>query len=157
MASKAAPNDYVVPGYEDDFAAWAFHQAMLVRSGQFHLLDRWWIAEELDSLGRGEFDKLESALRAVLMHMLKWDHQPTHRSRGWTNSIKAQRKRVAKQLDDNPSLAPRRERAIADAYDDARLEASSETNLPVKAFPPDCPYSWDEIMKREFDWPEDVA
>ena len=153
MASRS--NQYDLPTYEGDFAAWAFHQAMLLRSGQLHLLDRAWIAEELDSLGRQEFDKLESALRLVLMHILKWNFQPERRTRGWSTSIETHRNRVRKQFDENPSLAPRREEAVESAYRDARSEASGETNLPKKTFPAICPYSWDDIMARPYRLPDD--
>ncbi len=42
-------------------------------------------------MGREQFNKLESALRVLLTHMLKWDHQPEKRSRSWSLSIRDQR------------------------------------------------------------------
>ena len=42
-------------------------------------------------MGSNEYDKLESALRVLLMHMLKWDHQPDKRTRSWENTIAIQR------------------------------------------------------------------
>lgn len=155
IALRNEPDEYVVPTYESDYAAWAFHQAMLLRSGQVHLLDRAWIAEELDSLGKQEFQRLESALRLVLQHMLKWDHQPALRSRSWTNTISVQRGTAERLLRENPSLKQRRDEAIAGAFADARRYASSETDLPLKTFPETCPYGWDAIMSRPFDWPGD--
>ena len=158
MASTALrnePEEYVVPTYESDFAGWAFHQAMLVRSGQFQLLDRAWVAEELDSLARQEFARLESALCLVLQHMLKWDFQPERQSRSWTITIALQRIAAETQIDENPSLKPRRTEAVGRAYKSARRHASGETDLPLGTFPIACPYSWDEIMTRPFVWPGD--
>ncbi len=101
MASTALrnePDEYVVPTYESDYAGWAFHQAMLVRSGQFQLLDRAWVAEELDGLARQEFDRLASALRLIMQHMLKWDFQIERRSRNWTVTIGLQRDVAEQQI-----------------------------------------------------------
>lgn len=153
MASRS--NQYDVPTYDGDFAAWAFHQAMLLRSGQLHLLDRAWIAEELESLGRTEFKVLRSALSLILQHMLKWDYQPQRRSWSWVATIRTQRRDVQEQLHDNPSLSPRREEAIERAYHYAITAAAAETKLDDAIFPVVCPYSWDEIMNRPVDWPEE--
>lgn len=153
MATRS--NQYDVPTYDGDFAAWSFHQAMLLRSGQLHLLDRAWIAEELESLGHEQFDKLESALRVVLMHILKWDYQPERRTRSWTISIRTQRKQILKQLHRNPSLISRQNEAVAEAYDDARFQASGETDLALKIFPVTCPYDWETIMTRMIVMPDD--
>lgn len=153
-------NRYAVPTYEDDFAAWAHHQAMLLRAGQLHLIDRAWIAEELDTLGRTEYRTLESALLRVLQHMLKWDYQPERRSKSWVLSIMNHRRLALRQLEDNPSLLPRLPDAIASAYAAARSEAAVETDLPLQTFPDICPYGWDEIVNRPItlsgDDPEDA-
>lgn len=157
MATKFSPEVTPGPAYEDDLAAWSFHQAMLLRSGQLHLLDRAWIAEELEDVGSEQFDRWESALRLVLMHMLKWDHQPERRARSWTNSIAMHRRRAARQLKKNPSFQSRFGEVLVEAYEDARAETAVETDMPLRRFPAACSYSWDEIMTRPFDWPEDNA
>ena len=154
-ALRNEPDEYVVPTYESDYAAWAHHQAMLLRAGQLHLLDRAWIAEELDSLGKQEFQRLESAVRLILQHMLKWDYQPERRSRSWTVTISLQRDVANRQLEENPSLKPRQQEAATAAYRAARKAASGETDLPLKSFPETCPYDWDAIMSRPFVWPGD--
>ena len=154
MATRFSNDPEHGPSYEEDFAAWAFYQAMLVRSNRLHLLDRHWVAEELDSLGRGEYRTLRSALSRVLQHMLKWDHQPDRRSYSWVKSIRDHRYVVEEQLAENPSLQPRREEVVVEAYARALTRAADETQLPVRSFPADCPYTWDDIVGREFSWPE---
>lgn len=136
------------PEQDEDLAAWAFHQGMLLRAGQWHRLDAVLIAEELEDMGHEQYDKLESALRLILMHMLKWDHQPERRSRSWRVTIGNQRDQVAKLLARNPSLKARREEATAIAYRAARREAYAETGLDLDNFPVECPYSWDNIVNR---------
>jgi hypothetical protein len=75
-------------------------------------------------VGNEQYDKLESALRVILLHLLKWDHQPERRSRGWHPSIRVQRKRVLKVLRRNPGLKQLIGEAVDEAYDLARIEAN---------------------------------
>jgi len=77
--------------YNRDFYSWLMEQARHVRLGEWDAIDRDNLAEEIESLGREQFNKLESALRVLLIHFLKWDHQPSKRSRSWMLSIKEQR------------------------------------------------------------------
>jgi hypothetical protein len=93
---------------------------------------------------------LESALRVLLLHMLKWDHQPERRTRSWENTIQEQRYRAERQLRENPSLKARLDEAVGEAYRRARLRASSETDMDVERFPEACPYDWAAIMERDF-------
>jgi hypothetical protein len=137
--------------YERDFYSWLVEQAHLLREGRFDALDRENLAEEIESLGREQFNKLESALRVLLTHILKWDHQPRRRSRSWVLSIEAQRIQVENVLSDNPGLKSRLPEAIARGYRSARVEAANETGLETSAFPQTCPYSFDELMSREFE------
>lgn len=156
MAARNKDNDIgLVPPaqpahaeYERDFYSWLMEQARLVREGQWSAIDRDNLAEEIESLGREQFNKLESALRVLLLHMLKWDHQPERRSRSWELSIATQRVEVEDVLADNPGLKPRVAEAIARAYRKARLDAAKETGLDETKFPQTCPYPFDEAMKR---------
>ena len=79
--------------YERDFYSWLMEQARHVRDGRWDALDRDNLAEEIESLGREQFNKLESALRMLLTQMLSWDHQPERCSRSWSLSIRQQRSR----------------------------------------------------------------
>jgi len=92
--------------YDRDFYSWSLEQARLLREGRWNAVDRDNVAEEIESLGREQFDKLASALRVLMLHMLKWDHQPSPRSRRWLLSIKAQRADLSDVISDNPGLIP---------------------------------------------------
>jgi hypothetical protein len=94
--------------YDRDLYSWAIEQAALLRAGRISEADALNIAEELDDVGNEQFDKLESALRLILLHMLKWDYQPDSRTRSWRASILVQRDNVAKVLRKNPGLIPSR-------------------------------------------------
>jgi uncharacterized protein DUF29 len=147
--TKFAPGDAPVPAeYERDFYSWLMEQTPLMREGRFDALDRDNLAEDIESLGREQFNKLVGALRVAMMHMLNWDHQPAARSRSWLLSIEEQRLEIADVLADNPGLKPRVGEAVARAYRCARIEAAKETGLDAAVFPTTCPYWFDDIMKR---------
>ena len=155
MPTRTAPEAELVPApdagahsYDHDFYSWSLEQARLVREGRWTAIDRENVAEEIESLGREQFNKLESAIRVLLVHMLKWDHQPELRSRSWTLSIKEQRIALDDVLEDNPGLKPRIGEALARAYRGARIEAARETKLDEERFPAQCPYSWDDVVSR---------
>ncbi len=136
--------------YEDDFYSWTQEQGARLRSGDFSGLDLANLAEEIESLGRSEFNSLVGAWRVILLHMLKFDHQPGKSTRSWAISIATQRDEAAFILKDNPGLKGRLDQALERAYRGARLGASKETRLPLNRFPEACPYSLDEIRSRPF-------
>jgi len=151
IAADLAPGDEPVRAeYERDFYSWLIEQARHLREGRFEALDRENLAEEIEALGREQFNKLVSALRVLTAHMLKWDHQPSLRSRSWVLSIEEQRLEIADVLSDNPGLRPRIAEAITRAYRRARIEAAKETGLDEADFPATCPYSFEDIMSRVF-------
>lgn len=139
--------------YERDLYGWAVEQAALLRAGRLDQADVHNIAEELDDVGSEQYDKLASALRIILIHLLKWDHQPQRRTRGWRASILVQRNHVRRVLKKNPGLKARIEEAVGEAYADARIEAAAQARLEERSFPARCPYSWQQIMDRAVAWP----
>lgn len=152
-STRPKPGGAPAPGsslHETDLYAWSLEQALLLREGRLDEVDAENVAEEILDVGRTEYRVLESALRVLLTHMLKWDHQPERRTRSSENTIREQRQIVQDQLQDNPSLKCRVEEAVHRAYRRARLAASSETEMDLDRFPEACPYGREEIMEREF-------
>ena len=139
--------------YDRDLYGWAVEKAELLRAGRIAEADALNIAEELDDVGNEQYDKLESALRIILLHLLKWEHQPRRRSRSWQLSILVQRKHVLRVLRKNLGLKSLVDEAITQAYNIARIEAAAQTLLEDDAFPLECPYSWNDIMERQISWP----
>jgi Domain of unknown function DUF29 len=139
--------------YQDDLYGWVEAQIALLKAGRLTEVDAENIAEELADVGHDQYDKLESALGVLMMHLLKWDHQSTHRSRSWVNTVHEQRKRIARVLRKNPSLKSRIPEATEEGYEDARDNAAAETGIAKKLFPKACPYDWSAITTRviEFD------
>jgi len=99
--------------YETDFYSWAMEQAGLLRSGRIAAADIANIAEEIESIGRGEKRELVTRHTILLSHLLKWQFQPGFRSPSWSSSIREQRIRLRSHLKDNPSLKARLDESFA--------------------------------------------
>src|SRR3954469_14394268 len=113
--------------YETDFHQWAFEQAQRLRSGEPVDVEN--VAEELERLGRSEERELTNRLAVLLQHMLKSEHQQERRSAGWDATIKEQHRRIARLLDENPSLNPKLPDCVRDGYATAVTFASVETGM----------------------------
>jgi hypothetical protein len=154
MAETAAPPRSAKverePGYDEDFVLWTGRQAALIRAGRFELVDWENVAEEVESLGVSDRRQLRNRLAVLMMHLLKWQLQPMHRSRSWQSTIRVQRGRIERLLKDSPSL--RREVAdlARDEYPAAREEASAETGFAARTFPKSLPYTAEQILDDGF-------
>ena len=138
----------MTPAYDQDFYAWTQNQAQLLRAGRFDVLDLQQIAEELEDMGRTEKRALENRLEILVMHLLKWQHQPNLRSRSWQLIIKEQRLWVQNLLEDNPSLQPYLCQCLDKIYRLAVIAAERETGLNL--FPDICPYEIEQIFSDSF-------
>jgi hypothetical protein len=139
--------------YEDDFYAWTTRQADLLRAGNFSEADLPNIIEEIETLGRSELRELISRLRVLLLHLLKWQYQPNLQGPSWRGTIVTQRGEIIEHLAESPSLKSRLPEATERAYRLARAGAAAETGLLQAAFPIECPWSFDEMMREDF-WPK---
>ncbi|MGJ0533295.1 DUF29 domain-containing protein [Methylocystis sp.] len=139
--------------YDQDFYAWANEQAALLRAGKLGEADIEHIAEEIESLGKTEKRELASRLKVLILHLLKWRHQPFKRTPSWEVSIKIQRHELVEHLVDNPSLKPVIASVLQKVYPDAVLGAVLETGFPESIFPETCPWTFEEMMAEDF-WPE---
>jgi Domain of unknown function DUF29 len=139
--------------HDTDFYAWANEQATLLRAGRLSEADIENIAEEIESMGRGEKRELVSRLTVLLVHLLKWRYQPGLRSRSWSLTIEQQRLHLTDHLADNPSLQSELHEAMVKAYRHARIDAERETWLARSAFPVTCPFTFDQAMNSDF-WPD---
>jgi len=142
--------------YDRDFYAWANEQAALLRAGRLSSADIAHIAEEIESMGKSEQRELESRLAVLLLHLLKWQFQPTKRNASWEATIRVQRRDLARHVERNPSLQPLIGEAVGYDYENARIEAAAETGLTEATFPVQCQWPFEQIMADHF-WPGDVA
>lgn len=129
----------------------------MLREGRVAEVDAHGLAEEIDDVGEEQYQRLESALRVLMHHLLKWDYQAEARSRSRAITIREQRRRAARQLRKNPGLKARLDEAVAEAYEDARDDAARETGLPTRTFPIHPPFTFTQVMERPILWPGDEA
>jgi hypothetical protein len=136
--------------HADDFYGWTQETAELLKQGRFAEVDINALIEEVEDMGKSEWREFESRLSVLLTHLLKWQYQPTHRSKSWQITIEHQRDRVRRLIRKNPSLKPQIAEVTESAYSDALYEAAKQTNFERSDFPKDCPWSWEQIMDDEF-------
>jgi len=144
--------------YGKDYTAWARRMAELLKAGEFSRLDVEHLLEELEDMGRSEQRELESRLRVLLSHLLKWQYQYRHLSerwgefegKSWRNTIQNQRMEIQINLRKHPGVKKFLPDTIAEAYEDARELAAGETGIEIKTFPPSCPYSQEQILDKSF-------
>jgi Domain of unknown function DUF29 len=138
--------------YEQDFLEWTQQQAEYLQKGRWAELDVENLVEELNALGRSEQRELGSYLQVLMMHLLKCQYQPEQRTQSWNNTLSNCRDKIQDCLEDTPSL----QRFLQDVewvekyYRRARRDAAKETQKPLEIFPPECPYTIDQILDPNF-------
>ena len=138
--------------YDQDFFAWTQEQAKLIKEKSFDKLDFINLIEEVDSIGKREKRELSSRLSLLLMHLLKWKYQPTHRVTSWELTIKEKRNELIHHLKENPSLRNPENltETFEHAYEIAILKAAKETKLSPKAFPAFCEWNFEQALNSDF-------
>ncbi len=136
--------------YEKDIVAWANEQAKLIRTGQFNLLDREHIADEIEDVGKSERRELANRMAVLLAHLLKWQFQPERRGASWQRTIKEQRRAIVLHIQETPSLRVSLEDAhwLEAVWADAVAKATDETGS--EQFPEFCPWTPDQILSLTF-------
>ena len=136
--------------YEQDFYAWTQEQAKLLRSRVWDSLDIENLAEEIESLGKQVRQELRNRLGVLLGHLLKWEFQPSKRSKSWFITMRGQRREIRDLLDENPSLKPYLPEALEKAYKDGLDLAVRETSLTDEDFPDQCLYTIEQVLDASF-------
>lgn len=144
------PGNLIESLYETDFYSWTQEQAKLLKHQQWSQLDLPNLIEEIESLGKQQRAELRNRLKVLIGHLLKWEHQAERRSRSWLMTIRVQRRESQELLEENPSLKPYLEEALQKIYESGRDLAVGETNLPLKTFPANCPYTLEAIFRDGF-------
>lgn len=141
--------------YDEDVVAWSIEQAQIIRTGQFELLDREHVADEIEDVGRAEKREFEKRLSLLLAHLMIWLHEPERQSKDFASSIRLDRKHVAYHLKDKPSL----QTCFADddwlkmVWASSIVKAIAEvwaSDLPdsIGEFPEICPWSMVDVMAQ---------
>lgn len=138
--------------YDADFATWASEQAKALAEGRFADLDLQHLTEEVAGMGKSERRELESRVRVLLTHLLKWNYQPLARSRSWYLTVREQREKIQRLFQDSPSLRPALAEVIESEYPHALADAVEETGLDYADFPATCLFSTERLFTMPVLW-----
>jgi hypothetical protein len=136
--------------YGEDFFEWTRRNAELLRAGQLAQADIEHIAEEIEDMGKRDLRGLNSRMRVLLIHLLKWQLQSEKKSRSWNDTIVSQRIEIADDLKQSPSLRGRLQTELSDNYAKAVQRSIAQTGLPPSRFPAECPFTVEQILDPEF-------
>jgi len=121
------------PSYEHDFYSCSFEQARALRTRRAEHLDWENLAEEIESLGRSDRNQVRSRFAVIVIHLLKWRHQPKERSPSWKATLNTQRRDLEIVLADSLSLRRLVPLLLEQTYPRARRDAADEMGLTPSA------------------------
>ncbi|QVL47019.1 MAG: DUF29 domain-containing protein [Thiocapsa sp.] len=139
--------------YDRDYHAWLTESAALLREGCLSEVDLAQIAEELEDMGRSERRAIESYLKVLIVHLLKWQRQPERRGSSWQLSIANSRDAIGRRLRESPSLRPKLSEMVAERYPNARQHAALEMGLDLVDLPDTCPFTVMQLLDDAY-WGE---
>jgi hypothetical protein len=136
--------------YERDFNLWVEEQVALLEAGALERLDVANLTEEIADIARSQRKAIRSDLVVLLTHLLKWQHQASHRFTSWAGSIVEHRQCIQEEIEDSPSLARYPEAVLERCYRAACQRAAAETGLPISHFPETSPYTVGQTLDPDF-------
>ena len=136
--------------YDRDYHAWLTESAALLREGCLSEVDLAQIAEELEDMGRSERRAIESDLKVLIVHLLKWQHQPERRGPSWQLSIANSRDAIGRRLRESPSLRSKLSDMVAERYQNARQHAALEMGLDLGDLPDTCPFTVAQLLDEDY-------
>ena len=129
-----------------DEHGWLLEQAGLLRAGRLEEVDRALLAEFLTDMASTHRHAFRSAMTVLLHHMLKALVQPERMTRSWLLTIRVQQQHARFLMKENPGMRQYLPDLYANAYADARGNASVETGIALDRFPMDNPWTLDDAL-----------
>lgn len=136
--------------YEQDYLLWLETTLDQLKQGRLTELDLINLIEEIEDMGNSQKLALESNLRILLMHLLKWKYQQNKQTNSWKYTIVEHRKRINKSFKTSPSLKRYFEQVLLECYQDAKDLAVAETGLSEATFPEQCPFERENILNSNY-------
>jgi Domain of unknown function DUF29 len=140
--------------HESDFYAWTREQAKelrrLARTRPNVPLDLAHIAEEIQDLGKSEYEAAFSLTQRIIEHLLLIEHSPaTDQRLHWCDEIDDFRDGIDRKL--SPSIRRRLKRELDTAFQRAlrrvrrKMERYGETHAAA-SLPAKCPYTFEQVL-----------
>jgi len=124
--------------YNQDYYLWIRTTINQLRTGQFSAVDLENLLEELETISRIQKRTIANLLIKLFVHLLKlkcWDKEREGNQGHWLGEIRTFRNQIKHELKDSPSLKPYILEIFDECYQNARLEASDRSQLPLDIFP----------------------
>ena len=136
--------------YETDFYAWTRDQAARLRQSRPNSVDWELLAEEVEDLGRSQFNAVLSHLRNLLAHLLMAAHSTDDGLiRHWRSEMVGFHSDAIDAFTN--AMRQRLEPELPKVWDRARRQAAGHLAEPVPEFPAQCPFSLEELLDEGFD------
>ena len=140
--------------YETDFYAWTQAQAKelrrFARTRPNVPLDLAHLAEEIQDLGKSEYEAAFSLVQQILQHFLLIEHSPaTDQRLHWADEIDEFRDQIERRL--SPAIRRRLQREFDEAFARARRRVQrkmaryGETRVAAD-LPARCPYTLEQVL-----------
>ncbi len=84
------------------------------------------------------------------MQLLKYKYQNQKRTNSWNYTIIEHRQRLRNTFKTSPSLYHFFEDIFNESYQDARELAAGGTGLSIQIFPPESPFTTEEVLNPDF-------
>jgi hypothetical protein len=136
--------------YEQDYYLWIKQTVNLLQDQKFSEIDLVNLIEEIKDMGKSEKRAINSNLRILLMHLLKYRYQSEKRSNSWLFTIVEHRKRIQESLEISPSLKAYYHEVFVKCYQDARELAAAETGLSIDLFPQTPIFSPENVLNSDY-------
>jgi Domain of unknown function DUF29 len=134
--------------YLADETAWLDAMAGLIRAGRLGDVDYPHLAEYLEDMAIRDRREVNSRLRVFLAHVLKWIYQKEMRTPSWETTVNSQQGDLEDLLESGV-LRNHAEETLAATYARAVKQAVRETKLPAETFPPECPWTIEQLISAE--------
>jgi hypothetical protein len=142
------PTQLLADLYMADETAWLDAMAELISQRRLDDLDLVHLQEYLEDTAKRDRREVLSRLTILITHVLKWVHQPDHRTKSWRRTAIVQRHELTHLLESG-TLRNHAEAILAEAYANAIEEAVAETGLDENAFHAECPWTLEQLLSPE--------
>ncbi|MBO0348201.1 DUF29 domain-containing protein [Phormidium pseudopriestleyi FRX01] len=133
--------------YEIDEYLWLAETVKFLRKNRLKDLDLDNLIEELESLGKRDFNQIKSLLRQIIIHLLLlqyWREEYDRSHRNWKGEITAFRADLSDRL--TTTLENKLNQNLASIYQTALKVVLQKTGLSQDTIPENCPYSFEQLL-----------
>ena len=109
--------------------------------------------ELIDSMSKIAIREMRSHLLIIMIHILKWKHQPQKKSWSWMKSIRQSRREIGEVQEETPSVTKEKIESVWEkTFQNAVLDAADEMKLDKqdkRKYNPEM-LTWKEVFEKEY-------